>query len=57
VEEKNETDRNLETTDVPTKEEVTVAVNNLKNSKTPAPDGVPSKILKYINLWRIESMS
>jgi len=40
------TDRNLETTDVPTKEEVKAAVDKLKNNKTPGPDGMPSEILK-----------
>jgi len=39
------TDRNLETTDVPTKEEVRAAVDKLKN-KAPSLDGIPSEILK-----------
>jgi hypothetical protein len=37
---------NLETTDVPTKEEVKAAVDKLKNNKAPSPDGIPSEILK-----------
>ena len=45
-EEENGTDRNLETTNVPTKEEVKAAVNKLKNNKAPGPDGIPSEILK-----------
>ena len=40
------TDRNLETTDVPTKEEGKTAVYKLKNNKAPGPDGIPSEILK-----------
>jgi len=40
------TDRNLETTDVPTKEEVKAAVDKLKNNKAPGSDGIPSEILK-----------
>jgi hypothetical protein len=44
--EKDGIDRNLEMTDVPTKEEVKVAVDKLKNNKTPGPDGIPSEILK-----------
>jgi hypothetical protein len=39
-------DRNLEMTDVPTKEEVKVAVDKSKNNKAPGPDGIPSEILK-----------
>jgi hypothetical protein len=38
-------DRNLETTDVPTKEEVKGAVDKLKKNKAPGPDGIPSEIL------------
>jgi len=38
--------RNLETMDVPTKEEVKAAVDKLKNNKAPGPDGIPSEILK-----------
>jgi hypothetical protein len=45
-EEENGTDGNLETMDVPTKEEVKAAVNKLKNNKAPGPDGLPSEILK-----------
>jgi len=45
-EEEYGTDRNLETTDVPTKEEVKAAVDKLKNNKAPGPDGIPSEILK-----------
>jgi hypothetical protein len=45
-EEESGTDRNLETTDVPTREEVKVTVNKLKNNKAPGPDGIPSEILK-----------
>jgi hypothetical protein len=45
-EEDNGTDRNLETTDVSTKEEVKAAVNKLKNYKAPGPDGISSEILK-----------
>jgi hypothetical protein len=45
-EEQSGTDRNLETTDVPTKEKVKVAVNKLKKNKAPGPDGIPSEILK-----------
>jgi hypothetical protein len=45
-EEENGIDRNLETTDVPTKEEVKAAVNKLKNNKAPGPAGIPSEILK-----------
>jgi hypothetical protein len=45
-EEGNGIDRNLEMTDVPTKEEVKAAVNKLKNNKAPGPDGIPSEILK-----------
>jgi sorting nexin-29 len=42
-------DRNLETTDVPTKEEVKAAVDKLKNNKAPGPDGIPSEIwYKYM---------
>jgi len=40
------TDRNLEMTDVPTKEEVRAAVDKLKNNKAPGLDGIPSEILK-----------
>jgi hypothetical protein len=39
------TDRNLEMTDIPTREDVKVAVNKL-NNKAPGPDGIPSEILK-----------
>jgi hypothetical protein len=39
-------DRNLEMTDVPTKKEVKVVVDKLKNNKAPGPDGIPSEILK-----------
>jgi len=39
------TDGNLETTDVPTKEEVRAAVDKLKN-KAPGPDRIPREILK-----------
>jgi hypothetical protein len=39
-------DKNLEMTDVPTKEEVKVAVDKLKNNKALGPDGIPSEILK-----------
>jgi hypothetical protein len=39
-------DRNLEMMGVPTREEVKVAVNKLKNNKAPGPDGIPSEILK-----------
>jgi hypothetical protein len=45
-EEENGTDRNLDMTDTPTKEEVKAAVNKLKNNKAPGPDGIPSEILK-----------
>jgi hypothetical protein len=44
--EENGTDRNLETMDVPTKEEIMAAVNKLKNNKAPGPDGIPSEMLK-----------
>ena len=44
--EKYGTDRSLETTDVPTKEEVMAAFDKLKNNKAPGPDGIPSEILK-----------
>jgi hypothetical protein len=44
--EKDGVDRNLEMTDVPTKEEVKVAVDKLKNDKAPGTDGRPSEILK-----------
>jgi len=40
------TDRNLETTDIPTKEEVKAAVDKLKNNTAPGPDGISSEILK-----------
>jgi len=40
------TDRNLETTDVPTKEEGKTTVDKLKNNKAPGPDGIPGEILK-----------
>jgi sorting nexin-29 len=43
--EKYGADRNLETTGIPSKEEVKTAVDKLKN-KAPGPDGIPSKILK-----------
>ena len=51
-EEEYGTDRNMETTDIPTKEEVKAAVDKLKNNKAPGPDGVPSEILKkgYTNM-------
>jgi len=39
-------DRNLETTDIPTKEEVRATVDKLKNNKAPDPDEIPSEILK-----------
>jgi hypothetical protein len=45
-EEENGTDRNLETMDVPTNEEVMATLNKLKNNKSPGPDGIPSEILK-----------
>ena len=45
-EEENGTDKSLETTDVPTKEEVKAVVDKLKNNKAPGPDGIPSEILK-----------
>jgi hypothetical protein len=57
-EEENGIDRNLETTDVPTNEEVEAAVNKLKNNKAPDPDGIPREILrKDINVWKTESTS
>ena len=37
---------NLDTTDVPTKEEVKAAVDKFKNNKAPGPDGTPSEMLK-----------
>ena len=40
--------RNLETTDIPTKEEVRAAVDKLKNNKAPGPDGIPSEGYKYM---------
>jgi hypothetical protein len=45
-EEENGTDRNLEIMDVPTKEELMVTVNTLKNNKAPGLYGTPSEILK-----------
>jgi len=45
-EEESGTDRNLETSDLLTKEEVKAAVNKLKNDKAPGPDGIPNEILK-----------
>jgi hypothetical protein len=51
------TDINLEMTDVPTKEEVKRAVDKLKNNKAPGPDGIPSEILKGINIWKTDFMS
>jgi hypothetical protein len=45
-EEESGKDRNLETTDVPTREEVKAAVTKLKNNKAPGPDGIPSEIFK-----------
>jgi hypothetical protein len=42
-EEEKGTDRNLEMTDVPTKEEGMSTLNKLKNSKAPGPDGTPLK--------------
>jgi hypothetical protein len=33
-------------TDIPTKEEVKVAVDKLKNNKAPGPDGIPREILE-----------
>jgi len=45
-EEENGTDKSLETTDIPTKEEVKAVVDKLKKSKAPGPDGIPSEILK-----------
>jgi hypothetical protein len=42
-EEENGTDRNLETMDIPTKEEVKAAVNKLKNNKAPGPMEYPVK--------------
>jgi len=40
------TDRNFETTDVPTKEEVKAAVDKLQNKMAPGPVGIPSEMLK-----------
>jgi len=40
------TDRNFETTDVPTKEEVKAAVDKLKNKMAPDPVEIPSEMLK-----------
>jgi hypothetical protein len=48
TEEEKGADRNLDMTDVPTKEEVKAAVNKLKNNKAPGLDGIPSEILKEI---------
>jgi sorting nexin-29 len=45
-EEENGRDRNLDTTDIPTKEEVKAAVDKLKNNKAPGPDGILNEILK-----------
>jgi hypothetical protein len=45
-EEEKGTNRNLDMTDVPTKEEVKATVNKLKNNKAPGPDGIPSELLK-----------
>jgi len=45
-EEENETDKSLETTGVPTKQEMKAVVDKLKNNKVPGPDGIPSEILK-----------
>jgi hypothetical protein len=42
----NGIDKNLETMDVPTKDEVKTAVSKLKNNKAPGPDGITSEILK-----------
>ena len=36
----------METTDIPTKDEVKTVVDKIKNNKTPGPDGIPSEILK-----------
>jgi len=36
----------LETTDVPTKEEVKAVDDKLKNNKAPVPNGIPNEILK-----------
>jgi hypothetical protein len=45
-EEEKGTDRNLNMTDVPTKEEVKATVIKLKNNKAPRLDGIPSEMLK-----------
>jgi hypothetical protein len=44
VKKENGIDKGLETTDVPTKEEVTIAFSKLKNNKAPGPDGINSGI-------------
>jgi hypothetical protein len=46
VKKENGIDKSLETTDVPTKQEVTTAISKLKKNKAPGPDGITSEILK-----------